>query len=89
MKNKEEKLYEVRFGWGDSRNPDDRKNNLNVPHTNSITPWINYMGKWWMLNKDEYITVKSLFSDCKTKQEQKILWNMLIESNIIYNEDNK
>lgn len=81
-------MIEVKFGYGDSRNPDEIKSHKNVMHTNNITPWMYFEDKWYHIASSYwYMKLKNVFESCKTEEEQYLWFDMAREEHIIYTDD--
>lgn len=81
-------MFEVRFGCGDSRNPDEIKKYPNVMHTNNITHWFYFKDTWYHLCSSYWLMrLKDIFDSCKSEEEQLLWLEMAKEEHIIYTDD--
>ena len=72
------KFWGLEWGQGDSRNPDDVKNNKGGQHTNRIVSWLKYKNIWYAYTRCSMLRLLDEFSDCKSQEDIDIIVNLLI-----------
>ena len=72
------KFWGLEWGQGDSRNPDDVKNNKGGQHTNRIVAWLKYKNTWYAYTRCSMLRLLDEFSDCKSQEDIDIIVNLLI-----------
>lgn len=81
-------MIEIRFGGGDSRNPDEIKSHPNVMHTNNITQWMYFKDQWYHVTSSFWsVRLKNIFDECQSEEEQMLWFDMAREEHIIFNEE--
>ena len=73
------KSWGLEWGSGDSRNPDEIKNNKGGQHTNRVVTWLKYKDKWYAYTSCSLLKLLDEFSDCKSQEDVDIIVKLLID----------
>lgn len=67
------------WGHGDSRNPDDIKNNKGGQHTNRVVAWLKYGNTWYAYTRCSLLKLLDEFSECRSREDVEIIVDLLID----------
>ena len=73
------KFWGLEWGQGDSRNPDEVKNNKGGQHTNRIVSWLKYKNIWYAYTRCSVLKLLDEFSDCDSQEDVDTVVNLLIQ----------
>lgn len=73
------KFWGLEWGQGDSRNPDEVKNNKGGQHTNRIVSWLKYKNIWYAYTRCSFLKLLDEFSDCDSQEDVDTVVNLLIQ----------
>lgn len=72
-------LLGLKWGMGDSRNPDEIKSGKPCLHTNSVVLWYFWKGKWRRFYRSGTAALVREFSCCETEEDIDIIVELLDE----------
>lgn len=71
------------WGMGDSRNPDDCKNQKGGQHTNCVTTWLKYKNTWYVYCRCGLLRLLDNFSQCESQEDVELIVQMMIDEHLL------
>ena len=75
--------WELDWGMGDSRNPDDCKNQKGGQHTNCVITWLKYKDKWYVYRRCGLLHLLNNFSQCESQEDVDLIVQMIIDEYLL------